>query len=41
MILCKPRQPDIQLAKRALDWEPKIMLEEGLAKTIDYFKSVI
>ncbi|NCW82104.1 MAG: SDR family oxidoreductase, partial [Betaproteobacteria bacterium] len=32
----KQRRPDISLAKRALDWEPKISLEEGLVKTIDY-----
>ncbi len=35
------RQPDITLAKKELGWEPKIMLDEGLVKTIDYFKSVI
>ncbi|NDE46344.1 MAG: SDR family oxidoreductase, partial [Betaproteobacteria bacterium] len=29
----KQRRPDISLAKRALDWEPKISLEEGLVKT--------
>ncbi|NBO03565.1 MAG: SDR family oxidoreductase [Betaproteobacteria bacterium] len=34
----KQRRPDISLAKRALDWEPKISLEEGLVKTIDYFR---
>ncbi|MDG1852678.1 MAG: SDR family oxidoreductase [Verrucomicrobiales bacterium] len=32
------RQPDIALAKKALDWEPKIALAEGLQKTINYFK---
>ena len=32
------RQPDIALAKKALDWEPTITLEEGLQKTINYFK---
>lgn len=38
----KQRQPDISLAKKELnDWEPKIHLEEGLKKTIAYFKSVI
>ncbi|NDA93049.1 MAG: SDR family oxidoreductase [Betaproteobacteria bacterium] len=37
----KQRRPDISLAKRALDWEPKISLEEGLVKTIDYFKRMI
>ena len=35
------RQPDIRLAKRELGWAPKIQLEEGLKKTIDYFRSVI
>ncbi|MFV2004053.1 MAG: UDP-glucuronic acid decarboxylase family protein [Gammaproteobacteria bacterium] len=35
------RQPDISLAKEKLGWEPKIQLEEGLGKTIEYFKSVI
>lgn len=31
------RKPDISLAREALGWEPKIALEEGLRKTIDYF----
>ncbi|KPL17353.1 MAG: NAD-dependent dehydratase [Bacteroides sp. SM23_62] len=36
------RQPDISLANRLLDdWKPKIKLEEGLLKTIDYFKESI
>lgn len=35
------RQPDISLAKKELDWEPRVPLEEGLIKTIEYFKSVI
>jgi len=35
------RCPDITLAKKELDWEPYIALEEGLKKTIEYFKSVI
>ncbi|MCD6113287.1 MAG: SDR family oxidoreductase [Bacteroidales bacterium] len=34
------RQPDISLAKKQLNWEPKIQLEEGLLKTIEYFKSI-
>lgn len=34
------RKPDISLAKKELQWEPKIMLEEGLIKTINYFKSI-
>jgi len=33
------RQPDISRAKKIIDWEPKISLEEGLLKTIPYFKS--
>ncbi|HEB82682.1 MAG TPA: SDR family oxidoreductase [Gammaproteobacteria bacterium] len=37
----RQRQPDISLAKEKLGWEPVIKLEEGLAKTIEYFKSVI
>jgi len=37
----KQRQPDISLAKDKLGWEPKIKLDEGLAKTIEYFKSVV
>jgi UDP-glucuronate decarboxylase len=35
------RQPDITLAKKELHWAPRIELEEGLIKTIEYFKSVI
>src|SRR5574344_76569 len=36
------RQPDITVAQRELNnWEPKISLEDGLIKTIDYFKTVI
>lgn len=34
----KQRCPDITLAKEKLNWEPVIPLEEGLKKTIDYFK---
>lgn len=34
----KQRKPIIDLAKKELDWSPTIMLEEGLRKTIDYFK---
>jgi UDP-glucuronate decarboxylase len=34
----KQRRPNITLAKQMLDgWEPKIQLQEGLRKTIDYF----
>ena len=34
----KQRQPDITLAREKLGWEPKISLDEGLAKTIEYFQ---
>lgn len=37
----KERKPDVSKAKQILDWEPKVGLEEGLKKTIDYFKDVI
>lgn len=33
------RKPDISKAKKLLNWEPKVTLQEGLLKTIDYFKS--
>ena len=35
----KRRKPDITLAKELLNWEPKVPLKEGLAKTIEYFRS--
>jgi UDP-glucuronate decarboxylase len=35
------RQPDITLARQELGWEPKVNLEEGLKKTIAYFKSIL
>ena len=34
----KQRQPDITLAKRVLKWEPTVPLEEGLKRTIAYFR---
>ena len=34
----KQRKPDISLARKVLDWEPKIPLDEGLRYVIDYFK---
>lgn len=37
----KQRQPDITLAQNVLGWEPKIKLEQGLGKTIDYFRSFL
>jgi dTDP-glucose 4,6-dehydratase len=35
------RQPDITKARAKLGWEPKVGLEEGLMRTIDYFKRVL
>ena len=35
------RQPNISIAKKELNWSPKIELDEGLIKTIEFFKSVI
>ena len=37
----KQRCPDIRLAKAKLHWEPKIMLDEGLKRTIEYFKAFV
>lgn len=37
----KQRQPDITLARTELGWEPKVQLEEGLRRTIDYFGRVL
>jgi UDP-glucuronate decarboxylase len=34
------RQPDISRAKKYLDWEPKLKLREGLAKTIEWFGTI-
>jgi len=36
----KQRKPDIGLAKKVLGWEPKVGLEDGLGKTIQYFRGV-
>lgn len=35
------RQPDITMAKKHLDWEPKTQLREGLLRTIPFFESII
>ena len=35
------RKPVIEMAKRELDWQPQIMLEEGLKRTIEYFKTIL
>ena len=37
----KQRQPNIELAKAKLGWEPTIKLEEGLRKTIKHFKNLL
>ena len=37
----KQRRPDITKARDILGWEPKVQLREGLAKTIDYFESML
>lgn len=37
----KQRRPDITLAKKLLDWEPKVSRQDGIAITYDYFKSVL
>lgn len=36
----KKRKPDITLAKTKLDWSPKVNVDEGLIKTIEYFKTL-
>lgn len=35
------RRPDISIAKDKLNWEPKVMLDEGLDKTIEYYESLL
>jgi UDP-glucuronate decarboxylase len=37
----RQRRPDITLARRVLKWEPAVALEEGLQRTIEYFKTQI
>jgi nucleoside-diphosphate-sugar epimerase len=34
------RRPDISKARNYLQWAPKVSLEEGLKKTIDYFRDL-
>jgi len=35
------RRPNIELAKQVLNWQPEIEIDDGLIKTIDYFKQII
>ena len=36
----KQRCPDITLARRTLGWEPKVQLETGLRRTVEWFRSI-
>ena len=35
------RKPDIGLARKVLDWKPEIELQEGLSKTVGYFRGIV
>ena len=35
----RQRRPDITRARTLLKWEPKVNLEEGLVKTVEYFRT--
>jgi len=37
----KQRRPDITRARTLLEWEPKVDLEQGLVKTIEYFRTKV
>jgi UDP-glucuronate decarboxylase len=37
----RQRKPDVEMAKTILDWEPKIQLDEGLRRTVDYFEEML
>jgi UDP-glucuronate decarboxylase len=37
----KQRRPDINLARKVLNWEPKVNLELGLSETINYFRAIL
>ena len=37
----KKRQPDISLATKKLGWEPRVKIDDGLSKTIQYFKTIL
>jgi UDP-glucuronate decarboxylase len=37
----RQRKPDISVAREVLGWEPTVALEDGLARTVDYFRSLL
>ena len=37
----RQRQPDIALARSALNWEPEVALRDGLVKTVAYFEQLL
>ena len=37
----RQRQPDISLARKALDWEPGVQLTDGLGRTIEFFRTLV
>jgi len=37
----RQRQPDISLAKEAIQWEPRVALDDGLKETVSYFKTLL
>jgi len=37
----KQRKPDITLAKKELGWAPKVDVEAGLEKTVEYFRAIL
>jgi len=37
----RQRKPDITLARKLLRWEPKVPLQQGLVKTIEYFRKKV
>lgn len=37
----KLRRPDLTLAEKEIDWQPRISIEDGLLKTIEYFRKIV
>jgi len=37
----RQRQPDISLAREKLEWEPKVGLDDGIRRTVEYFRSIV